>query len=55
MIYVVKRDEIGTILNRCDAWEENGEQRMRRWCRDNGWVLTKVEITFNGDMVLWVE
>lgn len=52
MIYVVLKDEIGTILNKCDAWERDGEKRMRRWVRDNGYVAVDIEITFMGDMVI---
>lgn len=51
MIYVVKD---GKILNRCDAWLLNAEGKMRKWISDNGYVLTDVEITFMGDMVMTV-
>lgn len=54
MIYVVLRTN-NKILNRCDAWEQNGELRMRRWAREEGWVPTEIEITLMGDMIIWVE
>ena len=59
MIYVVVRstDENwnGKIVNRCDAWERDGEKRMRREAREAGWVPMESQITFNGDMIIWVE
>lgn len=59
MIYVVYRGngnmEHGTILNKCDAWEVNGEERMIRWAREAGWIPTGSEITMTGDMIIWVE
>ena len=59
MIYVVVRSKDenwnGKIVNRCDAWEQDGEARMRREAREAGWVPVDSEITFNGDMIIWVE
>lgn len=59
MIYVVYRGngnmEHGTILNKCDAWEVNGEARMRKEAYEAGWVPMETEITPMGDMVIWVE
>ena len=54
MIYVVLR-ATNEILNRCDAWEMNGETRMHRWARNEGWVPVDIEITSMGDMIIWVE
>lgn len=54
MIYVVNRNSM-EIINRCDAWEIDGERRMRREARMAGWVPMESEITLNGDMVIWVE
>ena len=53
MIYVVVK-ETGKIVNRCDAWERGGERRMRIEAKKAGWSVTGVEITFSGDMVIWV-
>ena len=55
MVYVVKKDEIGTIVNRCDAWEINAADKMRAWAIENGYEIIKEEITFMGDMVIWVK
>ena len=55
MILVALRTDNGRILNKCDAWELGGEERMRRWAREQGWILTDVEITSMGNMILWVE
>lgn len=54
MVYVVRKND-RQILNRCDAWEHDSEGKMRRWCRDNGWILADIEITMMGDMIMWVE
>lgn len=55
MVYVVKNDEIGTILNRCDAWEADADLKMEAWARKEGYTILKAEITAMGDMVIWVE
>lgn len=59
MIYVVVRSKDSEwnnkIINRCDAWEADGEKRMRREAHEAGWVPMESEITFNGDMIIWVE
>lgn len=55
MIYAVLNDEIGTILNRCDAWERDGDLRMAKWATDNGYTILNTEITLMGDMVIWCE
>jgi hypothetical protein len=59
MIYVVVRSAIARwnnkIINRCDAWEQDGEARMRREAHEEGWVPMESEITPMGDMIIWVE
>jgi hypothetical protein len=54
MVYVVFKED-GKILNSCDAWEQDAEGKMRRWCKNYGYVITDVRITSMGDMVLSVE
>ena len=54
MIYVVVRNS-NEIINRCDAWENGGEERMRREAHEAGWVPMESEITMMGDMIIWVE
>ena len=54
MVYVVNKNS-DKILNRCDAWVLDAEHLMRKWASENGWVVTDVEITMMGDMVIWVE
>lgn len=44
----------GEILNRCDAWERNGLERMRNWAKRKGYGISRVEITQMGDMIIWV-
>lgn len=59
MIYVVVRSCIarwnGKIINKCDAWEQDGEARMRREAVEEGWVPMESEITSMGDIIIWVE
>ena len=60
MIYVVVRNNDneafnGKIVNRCDAWEKDGERRMRKEAREEGWVPMESEIPPMGDMIIWVE
>lgn len=60
MIYVVVRNNPkpewnNKIINRCDAWERDGEARMRREAWADGWVPMESEITPMGDMIIWVE
>ena len=60
MIYTVVRNNADPLWNmkivgRCDAWEQGGEARLRREARDAGWVPMESQITFNGDMIIWVE
>ncbi len=58
MIYVVVRNENSTwngrVVNKCDAWERDGEARMRREAWAEGWVPMESEITPMGDMIIWV-
>ena len=43
------------ILNRCDAWETNSVEKMKAWAENNGYSIINAEITFMGDMIIWVE
>lgn len=54
MIYAVDRNT-NEIICRCDAWERDGEQRMRREARERGYAPMEYEITMMGDMVIWCE
>lgn len=54
MIYVVER-MTQKIVNRCDAWELGGVPRMCKWASDAGYSTMTQEITFGGDMIIWVE
>lgn len=53
MIYVVNMKD-NMILNRCDAWEADGYERMLAWCAENGWNVVGGDITSMGDMVIGV-
>ena len=54
MLYVVKRDEIGTILARWDAWYIHCTEEAEQFIKDNGLEVLDDEITFMGDRVIWV-
>lgn len=45
----------GEILFRVDAWQSDCEEQANKFIRDGYWVPVKREITFNGDMVIWVD
>lgn len=53
MIYVVNL-ETSNVLNKCDAWEADGYERMLAWCKDGGWVIMDKIITPMGDMAIYV-
>ncbi len=54
MVFVVNKAD-NKILNRIDAWIDGAVQEMRDWCKKKGWIIVDDEITFMGDMVIWVE
>lgn len=54
MVYVVNR-QTSFILNRCDAWEFGGVQRMISWAKEAGYSTITQQIMNTGDMVIWVE
>ena len=54
MLYIVKKDEKGTILARWDAWYINCEEEAIEFIRENNLMVIKDEITFMGDRVIWV-
>lgn len=54
MCYVVNK-ETEMILNRCDAWEINSVGKIQKWAEDNGYYIINSEITFMGDMIIWVK
>ncbi len=53
MLYVVEK-ETDKILFRVDAWDIDCERKARSYIKENGLVLLDSEITFMGDMVMWV-
>ena len=44
----------GKIINRCDAWEMGGEERMVAYAKANGYKVVSTQITPMGDMVIWI-
>ena len=54
MLYVVKRDEIGTILARWDAWDIDCADKALAFIIAHDLEVLEDEITFMGDRVIWV-
>ena len=53
MIYIVER-KTNKIIDRCDAWLEGGLESMRCTALVSGYSIIEEEITFSGDLVIWV-
>ena len=53
MVFVVN-EKTKMILNRCDGWVYHSDERMAEWALNEGYEIVSSEITFNGDMVIWV-
>lgn len=53
MIYLVRESD-KHILDRVDAWASNGEEKMRKVAKMLGYVVTNIQITMMGDMIIWV-
>lgn len=53
MIYVVEK-KTNKIVKRCDAWVKNGVENMRAEAYFMGYEILGEEITFMGNMVIWV-
>lgn len=53
MLKVVSMDS-KMILFTVDAWEADCIDKACRWIAENGYEFVSNEITFMGDMVVWV-
>lgn len=42
------------ILARYDAWELDAMENVGQFVQDNDYEIADSEITFNGDMIVWV-
>lgn len=53
MFYIVniKTEE---ILFRVDAWDADLDTKVNNFFKDNTYKMVKRDVTFNGDMILWV-
>ena len=53
MFYIVniKTEE---ILFRVDAWDADLDIKVNNFFKDNPYKMVKRDVTFNGDMILWV-
>ena len=54
MLYIVK-EETNAILWRDDAWDSECFNKARDFMTCKELIFVKKEITFNGDMVIWVK
>lgn len=54
MLFVVNIND-NRILYRIDAWAHNAYENAIETIKTLGYKYAKEEITFNGDMVIWVE
>ena len=54
MLYIAKKDEIGTILARWDAWYINCMKEAKEFIEEHNLTVLDDEITFMGDRVIWV-
>ena len=45
----------GELLQYADAWETGSVERMKSWAHDNDYSVIDTEITFSGNMLIWVE
>lgn len=54
MILVVNKAN-EQVVNKCDAWEVNGVWRMISEAEAAGYEVCGSEITFMGNMVIWVK
>ena len=52
MVYVLT--ETGKELFSIDAWVDNAEKKARKWASERGYIATDIEITMNGNMIIWV-
>lgn len=54
MIIIVRMKD-NKILSRYEAWELNSYQNALDDIKGNGYEYVREEITFMGDMVIWVK
>lgn len=53
MIYLVEK-ATDKIINKCDAWLADGEKKMIQCAHNMGLKVIDTQITFMGDMVIYV-
>ena len=53
MIYLVN-EATERIIDRCDAWETGGLERLEQYAKDEGYSIISETITSMGDMIIWV-
>lgn len=54
MFYIVNKLN-NMIVSRCDGWDMEGQRQLERDAKRAGYKIVDREITFMGDMVVWVE
>lgn len=53
MVLVVHM-ESKKILARFEAWDKDCIEDANQWATENGYEPVKEQLTFNGDLVIWV-
>ena len=53
MFYVVDK-ETGEVYSWCDGWDMTTQEQLVRDAKNAGYRVVKTEITFSGNMVVWV-
>ena len=53
MLFVVNKYD--SILARFDAWDPHCMEKAAAYAKENGLEIVRSEVTFSGNMVLWVE
>ena len=55
MLLIVRKDERREILAKWDAWYINATAEAEKFIEDNNLEVIEREITFMGNMVIWVK
>ena len=54
MFYIVNKTT-DSIVSRCDGWDMDSQRQLVRDAKRAGYRVVGQEITFSGNMVVWVE
>ena len=54
MMYIVKEGTEKALWS-CDAWDAECMNKANDWMTYNGYYAVKNEVTFSGNMIIWVK